>query len=483
MVTGSAKKLKLNKVLIRRLPIRARLTLWYVLLLGLTFSLLGVSLILRFRNSLLAGTDRALEINVSRTIASLDLEDLRELGKLSFDIVQKSKIQSSGFAMQVVSPEGDVWDTFGEVQKVTEWGPREVGFSTQSGIAGGEDAWRVLSQPMVDSGDRVIAWVQAAQSVLPVKEAVQDLQEQLLFGIPLVLIFAGAGGYFLATRALQPIRQITHTAQSITAQDLSQRLDYSGPGDEIGDLAKTFDQMITRLQESFERERRFTNDAAHELRTPLAILKGQMDVTLSRPRDTAEYEGKLRELSVQVERLIRLSNALLFLARTDRASSIRASDPVDLSEVLAILLEQIRPLAGGKNIGITENLEEGLVTWGDNDQLIQLFMNVIENALTYTPAGGHISVRGRLHTGYAVTDINNTGSTIPDEHLPHVFERFYRVDSDRSSRSGGNGLGLAIAQEIASLHGGRIEVRSDPAEGVTFSVWLPVSPDGVPRSH
>jgi len=473
----------MNKILMRNLPIQARLTLLYVLLLGLTFSLLGVSLTIRFKNSLLEGTDRALQINVNRTIASLDLEDLRELGKLSFDIVQKSKIQSSGFAMQVVSPEGDVWDTFGEVQQVTRWGPREVGFSTQSGIAGGEEAWRVLSQPVFDSGNQTIAWVQAAQSVSPVNEAVRDLQEQLLFGIPLVLIFAGAGGHFLATRALQPIRQITHTAQSITAQDLSQRIGYSGPGDEIGDLAKTFDQMIARLQESFERERRFTNDAAHELRTPLAILKGQMDVTLSRPRDTAEYEGKLRELSVQVERLIRLSNALLFLARADRTSFIRASEPVDLREGLTVLLEQIRPLAGVKNIGITENLEEGLVPWGDNDQLIQLFMNVIENALTYTPAGGQISVRGRLHAGYAVIDINNTGSTIPDEHLPHVFERFYRVEPDRSSRSGGNGLGLAIAQEIARVHGGRMEVRSDPAEGVTFSVWLPVSPGGVSHSR
>jgi heavy metal sensor kinase len=468
----------MNKVLMRNLPIQARLTLLYVLLLGLTFSLLGVSLIIRFKNSLLEGTDRALQINVNRTIASLDLEDLKELGKLSFDIVQKSKIQSSGFAMQVVSPEGDVWDTFGEVQQVTRWGLREAGFSTQSGIAGGDDAWRVLSQPVVDSGDQVIAWVQAAQSVSPVNEAVRDLQEQLLFGIPLVLIFAGAGGHFLATRALQPIRQITHTAQSITAQDLSQRIGYSGPGDEIGDLAKTFDQMIARLQESFERERRFTNDAAHELRTPLAILKGQMDVTLSRPRDTVEYEGKLRELSVQVERLIRLSNALLFLARADRTSSIRASEPVDLREGLTVLLEQVRPLAGLKNISLTENLEKDLVPWGDNDQLIQLFMNMIENALTYTPAGGQISVRGRLHAGYAVIDINNTGSTIPDEHLPHVFERFYRVDTDRSSRSGGNGLGLAIAQEIARVHGGRIEVRSDPVEGVTFSVWLSVSPGG-----
>jgi heavy metal sensor kinase len=288
------------------------------------------------------------------------------------------------------------------------------------------------------------------------------------------LLFAGLGGYFLANRALRPIRRITDTAQKITAQDLSRRLAYRGARDEISSLASTFDQMLERLQASFERERRFTGDAAHELRTPLTVLKGQIEVALSRRRDRVTYEKILRELSPQVERLIRLSNGLLFLSRSDQQQLPFEPVELNLQEWLEILLEQFEPLAREKGLEIRTNLPAELPVYGDSDHLIRLFLNLLENALKYTPTAGQITITALKAPGEVQVMIHNTGPGIPQEHLPHLFDRFYRVEADRSSQTGGNGLGLAIAREIVRLHRGDIEVQSEPGQGMTVTVYLPV---------
>jgi heavy metal sensor kinase len=243
--------------------------------------------------------------------------------------------------------------------------------------------------------------------------------------------------------------------------------------DEVGRLAQTFDQMLARLQDSFERERRFTSDAAHELRTPLTVLKGQIEVTLSRARGSAEYEAKLRELAVQVDRLIRLSNALLFLSRSDQNQIDFKPAAVNVTELFSVLIEQLHPLADEKGLNVSIQLEDDLFVRGDNDHLIRLFMNLLENAVKYTPADGQVQVSAWREAGEVSVKISNSGEGIPSEHIPHLFERFYRVDEARSSQSGGNGLGLAIANEIVRLHGGGIDVQSEMEKGVTVSVRLP----------
>jgi len=321
-----------------------------------------------------------------------------------------------------------------------------------------------------------VAWVQAAQSLAPVNDTIKGLRIQLLLGIPLVLFFAGLGGYFLANRALRPIRQITETAQEITAQDLSRRLAYRGARDEIGSLAMTFDQMLERLRSSFERERRFTGDAAHELRTPLTVLKGQIEVALNRRRSPAAYEKTLQELSAQVERLIRLSSGLFFLSRSDQQKLSFEPVDFDLQEWLEILVEQLEPLAREKGLKISLNVPADLSVYGDSDHLIRLFLNIFENALKYTPMGGQITITALKAPEETQILIHNTGPGISQEHLPHLFERFYRVESDRSSQTGGSGLGLAIAHEIVLLHRGEIDVQSEPSQGVTVTVHLPDRP-------
>lgn len=451
-----------------RIPIRLRLTLWYVLLMGITFAAFSIYLTFQFENSLHDAVDASLHINVLKTVAALDQEDYRETGRLIFDHTGGTQPVSNDFAMRIISVQGEVWDTYSASERVAGWGGVEAEYSTQG-------RWRIHSQPIVNSEGEIIAWVQAAQSLNPVDETLDDLREQLMFGVPVVLLLAGLGGYFLANRALSPVHQITATARNINLQDLSKRIHYAGAMDEVGKLAQTFDQMLARLQDSFERERRFTADAAHELRTPLTVLKGQIEVTLSRARGASEYEAKLRELALQVDRLIRLSSALLFLSRSDQNQIEFKPASVNMAELFSVLIEQFQPLADEKNLAISLQLPGDVFVYGDNDLLIRLFMNLLENALKYTPADGRIQVSVGKEPGRILAAIHNSGEGIPSAHIPHLFERFYRVDEARSSQAGGSGLGLAIAREIVRLHRGEIQVQSEPGGGVTVSVRLPAA--------
>jgi heavy metal sensor kinase len=455
------------------IPIRVRLTLWYVLLLAATFIIFAVYLIFRFQHSLQSAVDDSLQITVTHLIASFDQEDIDDREQLTFNRDGPTPVRSPNFVVRLISPENDVWDVSGDTQDISFWGPLEAGYSIQPGGESGAE-WRVFSQPVLTSNGQTAAWVQAAQSLGPVEDTLAGLRLQLFLGIPFILVCAGLGGYFLANRALRPIRQIAATVQEITAQDLSRRLAYDGARDEIGSLASTFDQMLGRLQSSFERERRFTSDAAHELRTPLTVLKGQIEVALNQHRDPAAYEKILQELSAQVERLIRLSNGLLFLSRSGQQQLSFEPDDLDLYEWLEILVEQLEPLAREKGLKINSKLPADLSVYGDSDHLIRLFLNILENALKYTPRGGEITITGSKAPHEIQVSIHNTGTGIPPEHLPHLFERFYRVDSDRSSQTGGTGLGLAIARQIVRLHKGDIELHSEPDQGVTVTVYLPV---------
>ena len=455
-----------------RLPIRVRLTLWYVFLFATTFIIFSVFLLFRFQLSLTNAIDSSLQLTVSNTVAFLDEEDYLEHNRLTFDWTKQSPVGIPNFMMRLVSPQGAVWDSYGNEQSMAFWGPPKAGYVTQPDTQR-QAEWRLFSQPVLDSNGQIIAWVQGAQSLGPVNDAVEDLRSQLLLGTPFILLFAGMGGYFLANRALRPIQRISQTAKEITAQDLSQRLTYQGPKDEIGSLASTFDQMLERLQSSFDRERRFAVDAAHELRTPLTVLKGQIDVTLNRKRSPAEYEQKLQELSMQVDRLIRLSKDLLFLSRSDQNQLSLHPVSINLSELLEVLIEQFQPLAHEKELKLHVNIPESVSVFGDSDHLVRLFMNLLQNAVKYVPAGGQVTVTAVATSTEAQVIIHNTGPGIPPEDLRHLFERFYRVEADRSRQTGGTGLGLAIAQEIVRLHNGRISVQNGSGEGVAFTVHLP----------
>jgi heavy metal sensor kinase len=458
--------------------LRLRLTIWYVLLLGLTLFLFSSYLYFRLQHSLLTQMDAALQVTASQALANLDEEN----GRPAFQNTDNTQavtrhLSRVNFAVRLIAPDGTVWDGFGDLFAMPAWMPTAPGYAT---LSGDEARWRVYSQRIQTSDGRTIGWLQVAQSLASIQETLENLRTQILLGLPLVLLLAGLGGLFLADRALRPIDRVTRTAQAISASDLTRRIGYQGPADEVGRLADTFDRMLDRLQAAFERERRFTADASHELRTPLTSLKGRMDVTLSRPRTRAEYESTLRDLQHEVDRLIRLSTDLLFLARLDEGRLRLQPEALDFNDLLDAILEQVQPLAEAKELTLIQDIPPGLSIQGDPDHLIRLFLNLLDNAIKYTPPRGQVTVRAEDEGARLRVAISDTGPGIPSEAIPHLFERFYRVEAARSRDGGGAGLGLAIAYEIARWHGGMLEAQSDFGRGTTFMVYLPVQGPGEP---
>jgi heavy metal sensor kinase len=297
----------------------------------------------------------------------------------------------------------------------------------------------------------------------------------LAAGLVALLLVMGGLVLLLNGQIFNPLQRMAEKMQYIAAGDLSQRIAQPGPLNEISWVAHTFDRMIDKLQTAFNREKQFTADISHELRTPLTALKGLISLTLTRPRTPAEHERTLKKLEKEVDRLARLSNDLLFLARLEQGQLRPHLEAQDFSNLLGAIVDQMQPLAKEKGITLDEQIPPGLTLEGDADHLIRLFINIIDNAIKYTPSGGQVKVWAERQGQAIVTTIADTGPGIPPEHLALLFDRFYRVEADRSRTSGGAGLGLAIAHEIARAHQGTIEVESILGQGSTFAVQLPAS--------
>jgi heavy metal sensor kinase len=449
--------------------IRARLTFWYVLLLALTLAGFGFYLYRQLGNSLVDQIDTSLRVAASQASADIERDETGIAFRPGTDSIS-SNLVAAGYAARLVTDDGRVVDGIGGYAAIPAWSPDEPSYAT---LVAGDQIWRVYSQPVEIRGGRVSIWLQSAQSLETVYDTRDSLLTLAVFGLPLVLVVATLGGLFLADRALRPVDRITRTAQAISVGDLDQRIEYLGPADEIGRLAGTLDTMLDRLQAAFESERRFTADASHELRTPLTVIKGRIGVTLSRPRTAEEYVEALRQIEAEADRLGRLSNNLLFLARLEAGGSSWQPEPVDLADLLPAVVELIQPLAEEKRISVGSRIEPALVVQGDPDQLVRLFMNVLDNAVKYTPDGGEIRLWAGRTDGWVRVVIEDSGPGIPPAFLPHLFERFTRADRDRERRQGGAGLGLAIVWEIVRLHGGCLSAVNRPSGGAALTVELP----------
>ncbi|MEJ2747456.1 MAG: ATP-binding protein [Anaerolineae bacterium] len=454
-----------------QLPLQWRLTFWYLFTLGIILLLFATFLYFQLRHTLQNQLDTALQLVVSQAAINVD----RDGERLAFQNVENEPaggtLAGDDFVIYLLAADGTMWEKSGQLTGVQAVPPAAPGFTTTST---GDDWWRVFSQEV--SAEGVTGWIQIIGNMDPINDTMDRLLAIIFLGVPLALILAGAGGYFLAERALQPIDRMTQTAQTISASDLNRRIAYHGPVDAVGRLAQTFDSMLDRLQTAFERERRFTGDAAHELRTPLAALKGRIGVTLSQPRQPEMYVETLQEMEVQVDRLARLGNDLLFMARLEQGQIARQVEWIDVPDFLGAVVDQIRPLAAAKAITLDEEIPAGLSLQGDMDLLIRLFLNLLDNAVKYTPENGRVTISALQQKSELHVMITDSGPGIAAEHLPHLFERFYRVEDARSrldTRGGGAGLGLAIAYEIARAHGGCLHVNSQPGEGTTFTAVFP----------
>jgi signal transduction histidine kinase len=289
----------------------------------------------------------------------------------------------------------------------------------------------------------------------------------------LLLLISGIGGWILADRSLKPVEQMTRTAREITAAGLNRRIRVTGE-DEISELASTLNDMIERLEQSFIRQKRFTSDASHELRTPLAIIEAETSLALSKERDSGEYRKSLEVVSQETSYMSLLIDKLLYLARSEANQDTLSITEVDLGDLFKEVFSSVSVIAAQRGLTFKLGNVENMLVMADATKLKQVFFSILENAVIYTPSGGSVSGSVQSVEQKAVAVIKDTGIGIPAEDLPHIFERFYRVDEARSRSGGGMGLGLAIAKQALESQGGTIDVESRVKEGTTFTLTLPL---------
>ncbi len=331
---------------------------------------------------------------------------------------------------------------------------------------------RRISFPITSQG--TVHYILQSQTSLDlVNETLQWLFMTLSAMILGVFVCAWVGSNWIARMALSPIKTLGQTATMVSAQSLDTRVILEAPYEEFQQLAKSFNKMFERLQGVFESQRRFVGDAAHELKTPLTAMKGNLEVGLQRDRSTEEYRDVLSTTLGQVEHLARLVKSLLTL--TQFAGEHPPSDlkPVHLEPLLKELVSELSVLAEEQGCLLTAHLQEVPKILGDVGQLKQLVINLLDNAIRHTSRGGSVIISMQSSVDTVQITVEDTGSGIAEEHLPHIFERFFRADQARDRESGGTGLGLAIAKEIALAHNGTINVQSEIGKGSEFTVSFP----------
>jgi heavy metal sensor kinase len=461
------------------LTARTRLTLWYVALLAGTLIVLGGVGQWLTRESLYQGQDEVLRSKAAAVGTEVDMEK----GRIEFpDDGPRNVMPSVASGLAVLR----VWDKDREVifNEVPGAGFPDIEPSALTTVLGrvdqfetvayGGDTFRLYRQPIERKG-QVVGVLEIGRSEEEIHAVLGQLRTLSLLGLAVALVVAWLGGSFLAGRALRPVDRITRAAERLGADDLSLRLPVAAVDDEFGRQTAAFNAMLARLEQSFERQRRFTADASHEIRTPLSVIRSLAEVALTSPRDPAYDRRVYASIAEETERLSRLVESLLALARADDGASLTLG-PVDLDEVAVDAVERVAERASRQGVQLAVSADERCRVRGDASWLTQLALNLLDNALRHTPGGGRVSIAVATAQDGATLTVSDTGSGIAPEHLPHLFERFYRADDARSRESGGAGLGLAICAWVARAHGGRLDVTSEPGLGTTFSLWLPAAP-------
>ncbi len=455
------------------MSIRTRLTVWYTAVLAIFIVALGIIVYAVLAFNLTAGLDRTLSDTANQVIGSARVRPFLDIQVIT---LPELDVFGSNVYIEVLDREGTIARQSANLQRFArtldqvglrsvENSPRPVTRNVRAGSA----HLRVLTVPLMVK-DQPVGYLQVGT----VREQV-DAALGLLF---VVLVVSGLGaivaaaivGRLMAGRALEPIDTITQTALAISrADDLDKRIPQVGPQDEVGRLAKTFNVMLDRLEGLFRAQQRFVADISHELRTPLTTIRGNVDLMR---RMKSMDEESLNAIQAESDRMTRMVGDLLLLVQADAGQTIRR-EHVELDTLLLEVYRQMRPIAEGIELSIGE--EDQVSVMGDTDRLKQLLLNLVDNACKYTPKGGRVILGLRRAEGWAVLTVTDTGIGIPAQDLPHIFERFYRVDKARSRAAGGAGLGLSIVQWIVQAHGGKIGVQSEPNKGTTFTIHLPLA--------
>jgi heavy metal sensor kinase len=332
----------------------------------------------------------------------------------------------------------------------------------------------LYSRTRTDDG-KTLAIIQVGISLSQLNTALDSLAVELWVIGPIALLLSALLSYWLASRAFRPIEQLIRTAQRIKMGDLHQRVPVPASRDEVRHLAVTLNEMLEALDQMFARQRRFVADASHELRTPVAAIRSMTDVALLDPQPSEKYVAVLSSVNAETERLGRLISDLLALARADEDQYHFEQDSVRLDILLEAVGANAEALAVEKQIALEVEAAQPVTVIGDEARLIQAVMNLVDNAITYTNSGGTVTLTLQEEEKYARLTVRDTGIGIVSQHLPHIFERFYRVDAAHTHTEGGSsGLGLAIVKWVVEAHKGKISVESQPGQGSSFTILLPL---------
>jgi heavy metal sensor kinase len=317
--------------------------------------------------------------------------------------------------------------------------------------------------------------IQVGASRQPIENALQQFLYTVILLIPVGVLLAAASGWWTASRALRPLEDLTASAAKIGISNLSVRVPLRGSGDELDRLAETFNRTVARLEDAVQQMRQFTASISHELRTPLTALRGEAEVALMEARSPETYRKVLASQLEEFDKLTQMINRLLTLARAEGGEIHLASDRVNISALVSSLTAQMEPLAAWKRIQLRTSVQDDIYVSGDRDWLECAVLNLLDNAIKFTPQGGSVSVMVTAEDHSACLDVQDTGVGIPAEALPHVFERFYRAEPSRSKEFEGAGLGLALVKWVVESHRGHVTVESHPGRGSRFQVWLPAA--------
>jgi len=448
--------------------IRARLTLWYSLVLLAGLSIFGVGIWILVSQSLRASVDLTLAEDLKGV--STVLESETEPDHLREELTEYASATPGGSLMEVQDARGQRIVRSKIVAMADAANPGR-GFGVQAKPSGHYRTF-ITTVPVNGVTYRVLV----ATPMDATEATLRRVRMLLLWSAPVVLLLASLGGYWISRRALAPVDAITREARVIGIQNLSQRLAVPASGDEIQRLSETWNGMLARLEGAVKRLSQFTADASHELRTPIALIRTTAELTLRRERSPETYREALRQVVLESERTTRLVEDLLLLARSDAGLPSLPLERMELMPLVQDVCRQGRMLAEARQLQISAEIPDEPVYVEANDPALRrMLLLLLDNAVKYTPSGGRITLSVDRGPAGATVAVRDTGIGIPETALPHVFERFYRVDESRNRDAGGTGLGLSIAKWIAERHHASLEAESVVGEGSVFRIRFPLT--------
>ncbi len=460
--------------------VRTRLTLWYSAILLFILLAFSAALLGYFHQNLKWSLDQALltrtaamEHSIEESAGHIDFSEIQEMDSFESSSLPKF-IQIMNPNRQILVKSLNLGD-FSLTPTPQQWEKIRRGntvFGTRH-FAGGKGI-RYTCVPFHWRGKLKYILI-VGMSLESIQRPVERLRVALVLFIPIVLILAGFGGWFLAGKSLRPLKDLTQRARTITVHQLNQPLTVSNAGQEIQELIDVFNEMIRRLDDSFQQIKRFTADASHELRTPLTVIRGESEVALRTERSPEAYQDVLRRILEESQYMTRIVESLLLLSRIDAGQLQLRKERVDLSEIVRQVTREFEVLLKQKNLRLTEHLLPEAPVVGDAERLKQVVKNLLDNSWKYTEPGGKIDISVRRENSRVTLRLSDTGIGIPAADLPRIFDRFYRVDKSRSRKIGGSGLGLSIVKWIVDAHDAQMAIHSEEGKGTTVTVTFPAA--------